>query len=79
VGYGDITAISAIEKIVAVFQIEKTLYNNLAKSIRYDQLKKSKDLSQFMNELPYKLKIELAFFINKKLISEITFFKDKND
>lgn len=32
-----------------------------------------------MNELPYKLKIELAFFINKKLISEITFFKDKND
>ena len=123
VGYGDITAISAIEKIVAVFlmligviafsfatgalssiianidqseailkekmstlqdieleyKIEKTLYNNLAKSIRYDQLKKSKDLSQFMNELPYKLKIELAFFINKKLISEITFFKDKND
>ena len=32
-----------------------------------------------MNELPYKLKIELAFLINKKLISEIIFFKDKND
>ncbi len=123
VGYGDITAISSTEKIVAVFlmiigviafsfatgalssiianidqneailkekmstlsdikfeyKINKQLYNNLVKSIRYDQSKKSKDLSQFMNELPYKLKIELAFFINKKLISEITFFKDKND
>lgn len=123
VGYGDITAISSTEKIVAVFlmiigviafsfatgalssiianidqseailkekmatlqdiefeyKISKNLYNNLVKSIRYDQSKKSKDLSQFMNELPYKLKIELAFFINKKLISEIIFFKDKND
>jgi len=27
-----------------------------------------------MNELPYKLKIELAFVINKNLISEIIFF-----
>ena len=32
-----------------------------------------------MNELPYKLKIELAFVINKNLISEIIFFQDKND
>jgi hypothetical protein len=32
-----------------------------------------------MNELPHKLKIELAIVINKKLISEIIFFKDKND
>ena len=123
VGYGDITAISSGEKIVAVFlmitgviafsfatgalssiianidqseamlkekmatlqdiefeyKISKRLYNNLVKSIRYDQTKKSKDLSYFMNELPYKLKIELAFLINKKLISEIVFFKDKND
>jgi hypothetical protein len=70
---------STLQDIELEYKIEKTLYNNLAKSIRYDQLKKSKDLSQFMNELPYKLKIELAFFINKKLISEITFFKDKND
>ena len=89
VGYGDITAISSTEKIVAVFlmiigviafsfatgalssiianidqseailkekmatlsdiefeyKINKTLYNNLVKSIRYDQSKKSKDLS----------------------------------
>lgn len=89
VGYGDITAINATEKIVAVFlmiigviafsfatgalssiianidqseailkekmatlqdiefeyKINKRLYNNLVKSIRYDQSKKSKDLS----------------------------------
>ena len=32
-----------------------------------------------MNELPYKLKIELAVVINKQMISEITFFKDKTD
>jgi hypothetical protein len=29
-----------------------------------------------MNELPYKLRIELAVVINKQMLAEITFFKD---
>ena len=56
------------------YKLDTILFNNLVKALRYDSSKKSKDLTQFMNELPYKLKIELAVVINKQMLSEITFF-----
>ncbi len=55
------------------------MYNKLVKALRYDHCKKSKDLTQFMEELPHKLKLELAMVINKKMYSSISFFMNKND
>ena len=119
VGYGDITAISAAERIVAVFlmitgviafsfatgalssiiqnqdsteaklkekmatlndikteyELEEDLFSKLVKTIRYDHSKKSKDVIQFMDELPHKLKLELAMVIHKKMYSTVKFFE----
>ena len=122
VGYGDITAINATEKIVAVFlmiigvvafsfatgalssiisnqdsteaklkekmnvlneihmdyKIPENLFNKLVKTIRYDHSKKSKDTLQFMDELPHKLKLELAMLIHRKMYISVKFFEEKD-
>lgn len=121
VGYGDITAISVAEKVVAVilmitgviafsfatgalssiissydsteaklkekmatlneiqheYKVDDDLFNRLVKTIRYDHSKKQKDVLQFMEELPHKLKLELAMFIYRKMFSTVKFFDGK--
>ncbi len=120
VGYGDITAISIIEKIVAVFlmitgviafsfatgtlasiiqnqdsneaklkekmailaqiqqeyNIKNKLFARLAKTIRYDHKKKSKNFNEFIDELPPKLRIKLTLKMHKKNHQTIPFLKD---
>ena len=53
---------------------ETELFNKLAKSVKYDHSKKQKDTLQFMEELPHKLKLEVAMVIHKKMWAEIAFF-----
>jgi len=121
VGYGDITAISVGEKIVAVvlmitgviafsfatgalssiiasydsteaklkekmgtlneiqaeYRLDDELFNKLVKTIKYDHSKKQKDVLQFMEELPHKLKLELAMAIYRKMFSNVKFFDRK--
>jgi Ion channel len=121
VGYGDITAVSSVEQIVAVFlmitgviafsfatgalssiissydsteaklkekmatlneiqneyNIKSELFNKLVKTIKYDHTKKQKDVQQFMDELPHKLKQELAIAIHTKMYASVKFFKSK--
>lgn len=121
VGYGDITAISIGEKIVAVFLmitgviafsfatgalasiiqsqdsteaklkeklatlgevkrdygIDDGLYKKIIRQIRYDHSKQAKDLSQFMDELPHKLKRNLAMTIYSKKFQHVQFFSRK--
>jgi hypothetical protein len=126
VGYGDITAISSGEKLVAVFlmligviafsyatgalgnilanidsseaklkekmstlndiqkeyEIEPKLYKKLYLALRYDHSKKSKDALEFMQELPHKVKLELATAMHLKMYASVEFFtkykKDKS-
>jgi len=54
------------------------LFKRLIKSIKYDHAKKSRSFVHFMEELPYKLKIELAMDIHKRIYQTISFFKDKD-
>jgi hypothetical protein len=51
----------------AEYKIEADLYKRLSKSVRYNHTKKSRDFYLFMEELPYKLKVELAMEIHKKI------------
>ena len=44
------------------------------KSLRYDYSKKSKDFIDFLDELPHKIKLELAMEIHKRLYESIKFF-----
>ena len=45
--------------------------------INKDHSKKSRDFTQFMEELPYKLRMELAMEIHKKIYQTVAFFKYK--
>jgi len=60
------------------YDFDIDLFNKLAKSIKYDHSKKQRDILQFIEELPHKVKLELSMQIHNKNYSNITFFKDKD-
>ena len=50
----------------------------MIRSINYDHLKKLRDFDFFMDELPYKLRIELAMAIHHGVVEGIGFFDGKD-
>ena len=52
--------INTLNSIQTEYGVSIDLYNQIAKNIRYDHSKKKKDVMEFMNELPHKLRLELA-------------------
>jgi Ion channel len=66
--------ISTLNQISHEYKIDIDLFNKLAKTIRYDHSKKQKDVLQFMEELPSKLRLELAMAIHQTMYSNIGFF-----
>ena len=70
--------ISTLNGIQSDYKIDIELYNRLVKAIKYDHSRKSKDVIFFMDELPHKIKLELAMEIHKKMYETITFFKQKD-
>jgi hypothetical protein len=71
------------EKITTLNQIQKqysldvSLFNKLAQTIKYDFRKGNRDVSNFVEELPHKLKVELSLVIHQQMYQAIHFFKDK--
>lgn len=51
----------------------------LARTIKYDHSKSQKDIDEFMDELPKKLRYQLEFVINKHKYSGINFFSNKGN
>lgn len=70
--------IATLNEIQAEYSINIDLYNRLVKTIKYDHSRKSKDVLEFMGELPHKLKLELAMEIHKRMYSTVTFFQNKD-
>ncbi|TNV87316.1 hypothetical protein FGO68_gene16420 [Halteria grandinella] len=68
-----------LESIQAEYQIDKDLFNRIVKAVKYDHRQNSKDVHEFMEELPAKLRIDLAMAIHKKMYSNIKFFQDKDN
>ncbi len=66
--------ISILNSIQNEYQIDSELYNKCIKTLRYDVRKKSKDFIMFLDELPYKIKIELATEIHKHMFESVAFF-----
>jgi hypothetical protein len=60
------------------YEINIELFNKLAKTIQYDHTKKKRDILQFIEELPHKLKLELAMVIHLKMYSTVDFFMGKD-
>lgn len=70
--------IATLNEIKHDFKIGPELYDALMKTLKYDHSKNQRDLTQFMSELPYKLKIELAMEIHKNIYVNIDFFKNRD-
>lgn len=56
------------------YNLNSILFKKLIRSINYDHLKKLKDFDFFMDELPYKLRMELAMAIHREVVEGIGFF-----
>jgi hypothetical protein len=70
--------LQTLNEIQAEYDIDDVLYAKVVKTIKYDHSKKSKDALQFMEELPHKVKLELAMHIHKKMYSTLSFFQNKD-
>lgn len=69
--------LNTLNQIKDEHKIGPDLYDEILKAIKYDHSKNSRDISEFMGELPYKLRIELAMEIHKGIYNNIDFFKEK--
>jgi hypothetical protein len=67
---------ASLQNIKVEYNLEPDLFKKLTKSVRFNHIKKSRDFYLFMEELPYKLKVELAMQIHKKIYHTIIFLKD---
>jgi voltage-gated potassium channel len=70
--------ISTLNEITMEYDLDIDLFNKLAKTIKYDHSKKQRDILQFIDELPHKIKLELAMQIHNKTYANVAFFKDKD-
>ncbi len=59
--------ISVLNDIYIEYRLDINLFNKLARSIKYDHSKRKKDFSQFIEELPNQLRIELAMVMHNRL------------
>lgn len=69
---------ATLRDINSEYTLNSELFKKLIRSINYDHNKKMRDFDFFMEELPYKLRIELALEIHKKIYETVEFFKNKD-
>jgi hypothetical protein len=69
--------ISTLNSIQSEYKIELSLYNKCVKTVHYDHSRKQKDFIEFLDELPHKIKIELAMKIHEQMYLSIKFFMSK--
>jgi Trk-type K+ transport system membrane component len=59
--------IAVLNEIKNQYKLDSKLFNKLVRTIQYDNQKKQKDFSQFMEELPCKLRDELKAMMHQKM------------
>lgn len=69
--------IATLNEIKDEYGVDNRLFNKLARTVQYDHRKRNKDKSEFLEELPHKLKLELVVLIHRKMYQQIDFFKGK--
>ncbi|TNV85871.1 hypothetical protein FGO68_gene14280 [Halteria grandinella] len=69
--------ITVLNNLAQDYDLDVGLFRKLVKNIKYDHSRKQKDMVQFMEELPHKLKVELAFAVHQKMYKQVKFFEQK--
>ena len=67
-----------LNKVYKDYQLPLDLYIRLKKSMGYESKKDINDLNLFVDDLPFKLKVEVSLYIYEQRYSKILFFKDRN-
>jgi len=67
-----------LSEIQSEYKISPILFERLIKTIKYDHSKRSKNFHEFIEELPPKLRLDLAAVMHKKMYASVTFFKEKD-
>jgi Ion channel len=70
--------IATLNEICNEYLVDMPMFNKLVKSIKYDHSKKQKDIVNFMEELPHKLKLELSLIMINRMYSNVNFFMKKD-
>lgn len=66
--------ISKLNSIQTEYRIDSDLYKKCMKTVRYDHSRKARDYIEFLNELPHKIKLELAMKIHQSMYESVKFF-----
>ena len=75
-----------LHEIKQEYNLSNALYDDLRQALKYDHsrylfkllmLRNVDDTVEFVNELPHRLRMELAYRIHEKVHQNISFFKDK--
>ena len=69
--------LNTLNKAQKDYHLPLDLYIKLKKNMGYDLKKDKQDMNKFIEELPYKLRIEVSLYIYESRYSKIKFFKDK--
>lgn len=69
---------TTLESIQQVYGITEELANKIVNAVKYDHHQNSKDVQVFMDDLPTKLKIELAMAIHSKMYANIKFLQGRD-
>ena len=70
--------LGVLNQIRIQYDICPDLVDQLRQSIKYDQRKSQEEIYEFMDDLPYKLKTELAVEIHKDICQSIDFFRARD-
>ena len=62
---------NTLSQLEKEYKLNNELYTEISRCVQYNHRKKSKDLLHFMEELPHKLRLELAMVIHTKLYSGV--------
>lgn len=65
---------NTLHSIHKEFKLDPDFFTELSRSVHYNHKMKQKDIIHFMEELPHKLKLELAMVIHMQLYSGVKFF-----
>lgn len=70
--------INTLNWIARDYKLSIDLFNRLAKTIRYDHSKLKKSNLSFMEELPSKLRVEMALVIHHSMYQSVEFLSEKD-
>jgi hypothetical protein len=69
--------LSILDNIKDEYRIGPALYEQLRQSLQYETGKDVSDMINFVNNLPYRLKVELSLKIHREIIKSIPFFNKR--